>query len=84
MESEKQVLRHDQNQIGCATTQVTVQGVRLTYDWLAEVGAKAAFVQRGRHELAKGGGLDVALLPQLVQVVLEGEALGAAGCGAEQ
>ena len=50
-----------------------------TYHGLAEVGAEATLVQRGRHELAKGGGLDVALLSQPVQVVLEGKPLAAAG-----
>lgn len=32
-------------------------------------------VQRGRHQLPKGGGLDVPLLPQLIQVVLQREPL---------
>lgn len=51
----------------------------ITYHGLAEVGAEAALVQCGRHQLAKGGGLDVTLLPQLVHVVPEREALRAAG-----
>lgn len=37
-------------------------------------------VQRGRHQLPEGGGLDRALLPQLVQVVLELEQLEPAVC----
>lgn len=49
-----------------------------TYHGLAEVGAEAALIQRGRHHLAKGGGLDVPLLAQPVQIVLEGKALRAA------